>query len=44
MALDNIYDKVNEAYSANNDGKVLKKFVFKSNDELDDYVTDSSYA
>ena len=42
-ALDNIFKKVNAAYSANNDGKEFKPQRFKTNDELNEYSKGSDY-
>ena len=39
-ALNNIFDKVNSAYSQNNDGKEFTPQIFKTNDELDTYAKD----
>ena len=41
--LDNIFKKINEAYSANNVGKQLTAKRFKNDDELDEYATAANY-
>ena len=42
-ALDNIFEKINEAYKGSNNGTELETVEFKDNKSLDNYVTSTDY-